>query len=252
MSHRFESFSKLPLRVVAALALIAVALIAASAPAKSSAASRMYECAKLEKVVSFADAHCKTEGTGFALTELTNGIPMLVVGTNNKTASGTSAAAPTKIEGFIGETEAAVECAQVSAEMSLTDSATFVSGVGTIEYSSCTVNKPPGQGCLVKGAKFTTTTLELTTEGMAANLMRIKPLSGTTIATVPISGCSTPALNASFPISGSMTVTSTGATLSTTHSGTTEQKSLKFAGKGAGIEGALTLSTEEGATISFK
>ncbi|HET7445872.1 MAG TPA: hypothetical protein VFJ57_14575, partial [Solirubrobacterales bacterium] len=46
--------------------------------------------------------------------------------------------------------------------------------------------------------------------------------------------------NNTFPVTGSLKLTPSGATLTTTHAGITEQNTLKFGGVKAGLESSLT------------
>lgn len=91
---------------------------------------------------------------------------------------------------------------------------------------------------------MTTNTLKGTTVGQASGHLKFEPNSGTQFATVPISECKIRALNNTFPVTGSVVATTSGATTTTTHTEITGQGTLEFGGVEAGLEGALTTKTE--------
>ena len=238
--------SVIGISVLFALALCAFGAVGASAAQRAVLCSANTESGKEQ----FSDAHCKTAATGavgFKHVEIANGTPTAISGTNAKTASGTAAAAPSKLKGTLAGVETEVECTSTTGTGTLTNSATFVSGTGTITYGGCKVTKPAGQGCVVTSpGTITTETLAATTESLAANEVKFKPNSGTKFATVPISGCETVSLNNNFPVTGSLIATASGATLTTTTAGVEGQNTLKFGGNKAGLEGSLTISNSAG------
>jgi cell division septation protein DedD len=236
---------------VAVLCVLAAVALSAVGMATASAAQRADVCVDVELGL-FKDAHCTTgvaRGTYEKQNKITNGVATPITGTNEKTASETSAAAPSKLNGTLAGVETEVACSSVSGTGSLTNSATSVSGTGTITYSGCAVTKPSGQGCAVTGGTITTETLAATTESLSTNEVKFKPNSGTKFASVPISGCSTTSLNNTFPVTGSLIATATGATLTTTKVGIEGQNTLKFGGNKAGLDGALTISDSEGGIV---
>lgn len=127
----------------------------------------------------------------------------------------------------------------------------FVAGTGTATFSGCTVTEPAGKGCVVTGTSITTNTLFFTTEGQAANNLKLSPNSGTTLWSVPISSCSVPGLNNSYPATGSFVMADAGATLTASHAAITTQNTLRTTGNKVGVEGAFTVSMEEGNPISL-
>jgi hypothetical protein len=119
--------------------------------------------------------------------------------------------------------------------------ATAVTASATLAYSGCSVLKPAGKGCVVKAGTITTKALEGTTEGQPENKLKIAPSSGTEIASVTIEKCSVGSLNNTFPVTGSLVATTSGATLFSLHPDTTTQNTLKFGGVKAGLDGPLTI-----------
>ncbi|HET7444462.1 MAG TPA: hypothetical protein VFJ57_07370 [Solirubrobacterales bacterium] len=225
--------------VLCALALSVLGVTSASA------AQRAYTCTKnvTDLAKQFKDAHCETQGTppqtyGHLLITTANTATHI---SNAKTASSTTAAAVSKLKGALSGVETEVQCTGLTGGGALTNAAESVSGTATLEYSGCTVTKPAGKGCVVKGGAITTESLAATTVGQAAGNLKITPAGETNFAVIPIEKCSIEALNNNFPVTGSVVVTVTGATLSTTHSGVTTQNTLKFGGVKAGLEGSATL-----------
>ena len=168
-----------------------------------------------------------------------------------KTASETTAASVAKLKGALSGVVTEVQCTTVGGSGELTNSAASVSGTGTIEYTGCTVTLPAGKGCKVTGGAVTTKNLAATTSGQGKNEVKFTPNEGTEFASIPIEGCSNEALNNTFPVTGSLVATATGATLSTTHAGVTAQNTLKFGGVKAGLEGTITISMKEGNPITL-
>jgi hypothetical protein len=236
--------------VIGIVVLCALALCAFGA-ASASAAQRAFMCEANTEAgkEQFSDAHCtkaESGSGGFKHVPIAEGFSAAFVASNAKTAMETKAATPSKLRSVVSGIELELECTTVSGEGSLTNAESSVSGTGTIGYKGCAVTKPAGKGCVVTEGGFTTTTLALTTVGQAANNVKLSPKSGTEIATVPISGCSIGALNNKYPVTGSVTSTASGATLTSTEKGVTEQGTLTLGGQKAGLEGAVTVSTPLG------
>ena len=248
--------------VIGIAVLCALALCAFSATS-ASAFETAFTCAPntTTGAEQFSDAHCvngATGNVGFKHVEIAEGSTTNITGTNAKTASGTTAAATAKLEGTLAGVETAIVCTTVANSGTVflsnqKDAAggMYVSGDGKVLFSGCTVTKPPSQGCVVTGGSITTNALTATTEGQAAKKVQFKPKSGTTFASIPISGCTTSALNNTFPVTGSLIASASGATLTTTHAEITTQNTLKFGGNKAGLEGALTISMEGGNPITL-
>jgi hypothetical protein len=224
---------------IAVLCALAVSAFAASS---ASAGGRAFTCSTSATLKDYNDAHCVTNiGSGGSRGHVEITTPgQAIEGTNGETESGTSAAAPSKLEGTISGFETAVKCTALTGTGTLTNEATFVKGSGTIHYTGCSVTKPPGIGCKVKESKVNTEELKATTSGLAANKLKFEP-AGTKFAVITIEGCETAALNKAFPVTGSLIATTNGATTTTAHAEITTQGTLIFGGQVAGLEGALTI-----------
>src|SRR5262249_40101271 len=151
-----------------------------------------------------------------------------------------TAAEPWKLEGTISGFETAIECTGVSGSGSVENTKEPMSAIGsaTLSYSGCSVTKPPGIGCKVKESKIVGE--ETTFKANGAEAVEVKP-SGTKLASVTIEGCSTSALNKTFPLTGHYIVKPKGATWATTHFEQTTQGTLVFGGQVAGQNLVLTL-----------
>lgn len=237
------------------IAVLCTVVLGAFAAGTASAEDRAYTCSEKAGTKSFSDAHCvKAEGSKYGH-ELIKVAETSVTGTNAQTASETAVAAVTKLSGTITGVATEVQCTAVAGTGTLTNDSTepglSVSGQGTIEYSGCTVAKPAEKGCKVSGGAVKTNEVSATTLGQATGKVKVSPTSGTTFASVKIESCSIEALNATFPVTGSLIAAASGATLSTTHTGITEQNTFKFGGQKAGIEGALTVKGGSTAAIGL-
>lgn len=126
-----------------------------------------------------------------------------------------------------------------------------MTGTGVLEYAGCTVLKPAGKGCVIKGGKVTTKELKITTVGQSANNLQVSELSGESLANVSIESCTVAALNNTFPVTGTLVVAAAGATATTSEASITEANTLKFGGNKAGFGGALTFSKEGGRPIAL-
>lgn len=229
------------LSIVSALAVCAVAASSASA-----LQARAYTCSPTATTLEFSKAHCTSAdkpGSAFGHTLITE--TTTIEGTNANTASETKAKTPSRLEGTLAGFETAIECTGLGATGSLTNEATFVKGTGVINYTGCSVQKPSGIGCVVKGNAVSTEELKATTGAQVLTNLKFEPV-GTKFAGITIEGCSTSELNHTFPVTGSLIAKTNGATITTTHAGITGQGTLIFGGNFAGLEGALTISMSGG------
>lgn len=240
------------LRRKATLGIVALCVIAlgAFAASSASAAKRAYLCAAntVFGQTQFLDSHCTVaaEPTDTGLKhELIIGGKKIKI-TNVNTASGTTAAALSSLKGALSGVETEIQCTAVEGEGELTNTETSVSGTATAGYSGCSVTKPSGKGCKVKGGAVTTKELSATTVGQTENNVQFTPKSGTEFASIPIEGCSVESLNNTFPVTGSLVATAAGATLTTVHAAITVQNALKFGGVKAGLNGTVTVKTSTG------
>jgi hypothetical protein len=219
-----------------ALAALAVCAFAAQA----ASANQAYECTKEATSKTFSDAHCKTSGgteyghkilpAGKNKITLTN----ITTGTERSTAKLKSVQSGVTLE---------LQSSEVEGEGELENGSGFVSGTGVITFKKVIVTAPAGKGCVVKGGTVTTNKLAGTTNGLAANLLKFSPASGTAFASFFVEGCSVAALNHEYTATGSVIGTTTGTTTAFTHTGTTEQGTLFLQGQKAGLEGTVTIKS---------
>jgi len=242
---------------VIGISVLGVLILSASAVPGASAELRAYECSSSAPVKDYEDAHCVTNvGAGHG----TLGHILLpgqetITGTNAKTSSETAAATVSVLKGTLAGVSSEVQCTGASGTGSLTNDNTepglSVSGTGTIKYTGCTVAKPAGKGCKVSGGAITTKELAGTTVGQAANEVKISPKEGTELAPVKIEGCSIEGLNNTFPVTGSLTATSSGATLTTSHFIGTAAANILWGGWGCGVQGSFTVIFGNGQVLAF-
>ncbi|MGD9736137.1 MAG: hypothetical protein AB7V58_11105 [Solirubrobacterales bacterium] len=226
---------------IAALCALALSAFAANASAEQNA----FYCADNAGSEDFSDSHCVTwvgSGNGSkGHEEFEPYTEYSVTATNAATASGTEVAAVSKLLGALSGVATEVQCTGLSGSGELINFLTSVETAGVISYSGCTVTKPSGKGCVVKGGAVTTNTLRATNFLQAANTLKFEPSELSALATVTIEKCSVGALNNSFSVTGSFVASVSGATTTTTHAAVTSQNTLKFGGVKAGIEGAMTI-----------
>jgi hypothetical protein len=235
-------------RAIVGAGLLCMLACAFAAPNASAAGLRTYTCTKNEGITkNFTDAHCQN-GVGpphpgglYGLQEVT--VPLgntSVYVTNERTAGATTARTPSRLEGTVSGFETAIECTTVeSTGAAIEFSEEWGEGSGKLEYTGCSVTKPAGIGCAIKGSAVTTEKLEASTKG-EAEVIKVTPFTGTKLASITIEGCSTSALNKTFPVTGSLLATPNGAMTTTTHAGITGQGTLILAGQVAGLESAAT------------
>ncbi|HET7446312.1 MAG TPA: hypothetical protein VFJ57_16820 [Solirubrobacterales bacterium] len=233
------------LAVLFALALSAFA--AASASAKGTTA---FTCVTDPNGTLKGD-HCLTTGSGekskhvaIPHNETTTG-----TATNENTTEETKAARSAILHGNISGVATEVTCPKVHGEGTFENRTTepetkgemYAHAEGKLHYTECVVKKPEGKGCKVANeGTITTEQLTGTTEGQGDAAL-IKPKVGETFTEIKIEGCSIPALNNTFPVKGAVKAEINGATLLSQGSVTTTEKTLKFGGNPAGLDGALTL-----------
>lgn len=232
---------------ISALFVLAFCAFAATS---ASATQRAFTCVP---GTGYSDEHCVTAVGGgmgsFEHEEIANGSPTSIDLTTAGTASETTAATVTKLKGTISGLETEVQCSGLGFGTStgmLENTASSAGATGAAEYIGCTVTKPAGKGCVIKGGAITTKVLLGTTEGQETNKVKITPNSGTEFAVTPFEKCSVEALNGEFKVTGSLVATVSGATLTTTHTAITGQNTLKWAGNKAGLESAATMAGAEG------
>jgi hypothetical protein len=119
-------------------------------------------------------------------------------------------------------------------------------GEGVLSFSECSVTKPAGRECVIKGGAITTESLTVTSKGAEMNVEFVGAGAEKRFASITLEGCKNnvpPA--ASYPVTGSVKVPPSGATLPASIVETKAQGTLKFGGNAAGLEGSLTMSNKE-------
>jgi hypothetical protein len=246
--HEIAIVRRIQLLASFAALLLAVGLLVASS-ASAEATAKTCEPAPLSGFGDYNDEHCTTSGgfDDFKRTGFIHFLITLFTGTNSRTASSTTAAEVSKLSGTLSGLETEIQCTGVSSSGSMENSETAASGTGTIFYSGCTVTKPAGRGCTVKGGSVTTKTLKGSTAGQTGTNLKVEANSGTELASVTLENClNNKPPNTSYPVAGSLVAPTSGATATTTVSATKAAGTLTFGGNPAGLEGATTLSGENG------
>jgi hypothetical protein len=243
--------------------LCALAFCAFAAQGASAAAAKnttVYACLK-GNTKDFSEEHCVngvTPGTGgFGHEAVTVGdLTALSIG-NEKTASETTAAAPTILKGTVFGVKNEITCTKVAGEGSLTNSEPVakehrVAGSITAKFTSCTVNKPAGFGCKVKEPITVKSNVE-GVEGLGAGKnemgLEFKPSEGEIFSSVVIEGCF---LAGTYNTTGTAIGTGTPAPTAK-HSGATNvftnamtKETLKLAGNPAEVSSTTTVNMSGG------
>jgi hypothetical protein len=100
-----------------------------------------------------------------------------------------------------------------------------------VSYEGCTVTEPSGKGCTVPST-LTTNSLKAETPKETMNTV-YKPTSGETFITIPVSGCSSGALNGEKPVTGSATSITEAGTPKVQEFTSSSGSALKFGGQAA-------------------
>ncbi len=242
-------------------ALLICAFAAQSASAAVAVNTTTVTCVKGKGDLDFLDEHCdeKVEkGKGsFGHEAIAGGTKTTVSVTNAGTQNGTKEAAPTIIKGTVFGVKHEITCQTTSGEGSLTNSEPVVkqhkvTGTVTINYTSCTVNKPAGFGCEVKQPITLKSNVE-GVEGLGAGKnemgLEFKPAAGETFEEITIANC---VFAGTSKITGIAIGTGTpkptekhgGATYVFTNAMTKE--TLKWAGNSVEISGSTTVTMSGG------
>jgi hypothetical protein len=248
-------------RAVIGLCAICALLVSAFAAQGASAATKgttAFTCVK--NAGTLRGEHCLTTGEAsptFGHVAIAENTTTELEGSNEKTATETTAARPTILKGTIAGVPLILTAKKVSKgpgsvnwveNKKAASGEHYIHGEGRIHYTEVTAN----HGCKVfddtggvKGAEETVTTTQLTatTEGQG-DFLKFKPAVGNLFASFIISGCEAgfSSLEKTYEVNGSVKGVPTGATTVFTHAETTAQGTLKLGEVNVGIEGALTLS----------
>lgn len=232
--------------------LCALAFSAFAAP--SASAQEVYTCIKTElHNGDFKDAHCKELG---AHGSSEWGHVLVTKKTESSTANITTgeerstAKLKSVQSGVTLELQSTVVSGSGALENKEEGATTWAEGSGTGVFENVTVTAPAGKGCEVEGGKITTKKLAITSKGMA-NQLKYSPASGETLAEFTIKGCAVTALNHVYTAKGSVTASTTGPTVITSHEVSTIAKALTLSGQNAGITMNLTLRGENGNPLAL-
>jgi len=234
--------------IVGLSVLFALALCAISASsAFAGEGTTLVTCREGGTTLDFSRAHCASadkvaQGTGkFSHFKVANGVPTTITGTNAGTASETTASTPAVLKSTNGGVEIEIVCTAVSSTGSTENQEPskevhkIVGKEIVITYTGCTVPKPASQECEVEegGVKGKIITNKLKSESVGDTL-QFTPETGTTFVTIHIVHCKTAALNGNKAVTGTVTATPNGATLSVNIPKNAES-TLEFGGQKAGL-----------------
>jgi hypothetical protein len=228
------------------LVLLAAAALGAVTAPGASAETTTYRCAEQFPGAGFSDAHCLNSvgsGGGYRHETTAPNTSYIIKVSNEQTASGTTAAAPAVLETTIMSIPFRVKCLGASGsgflDNSILSGEMVTKGEAVLKFTSCAMESPDTQ-CQIPGGEVETNTLFGTSQGQGAAI-KISPLSGSTLATITLQNCLNPSLNGSYPVTGSLKVSPTGATGTTTHAVITSQATLKILTFKAGLSASFVV-----------
>ena len=235
---------RLGLRTAAVVALLGVVAGVAAGSASASNTTGV-TCRQVSSGATFSDAHCRnapTGAAGFIHESLTQG-------TSTPITIASTSATTVKNGANVG-----ISCTTAAGTGTLNTEGPsgpemYSSGTAEITLSGCSLVSPPGFGCKLGSSTLTLNPLIFTTkeQGMGVNFA---PKSGTTITEAKISECTGAAsiFNGARALEGHVVLRPHGATLESTHAGTTmSPPTLTFAGTTAGLTSSLTMTSTAGA-----
>jgi hypothetical protein len=220
-----------------------------AASSASAVGTTVVECQPGSGAAGFEDEHC-VAGTSdktkvkFVHKEVGVVNETKVFGTNEKTASSTTAREFAVLEFTFSKEAIAITCTEVGVGVATVSNVNgppmSITGAGTINYRKCTVTKPAGEGCTLAkdeiSAQVTAATKENTME------VEFKPEGAKPFATFEIKGCKNFLLNGKDEVTGTANAIPEGATLTTTKAST--ESTLKVSGQKAVLFSKITMSNE--------
>ncbi len=239
---------------IVGVGLLGALLLSALSATGAAAEDRAYTCTKAAPVKEYTDAHCVAKaGSAFGYVLINQGADPTILGSDEKTAVGTMAAAVWTLRGTLTGAPTEVQCKAIEMHGTLNNAAKSVSGTGTIQFNGCTVTAPFAKNCMVVGGSFISNKVAFTTISQAAGNLRFEQAAGEPrLGTIPIKGCEgnqPPANN--YSITGKFTASASGATFTTTQNDVTTQNELKWGSVKAGIESSMTMTMAEGTDPNF-
>jgi len=234
--------SVLTLGLLSALCLCAFGASTASAVPTGVT---LHECTNLFEGTGgnpYTSATCETVGPGGYGTAPISGTQSVVAtGTSNFVLSATVAGVKFTI------TCTGLESVGATATNGTSGEEMFASGEGKTKFTGCTVTAPVGKGCVVPG---TIETVNLSSKTNAAMGTKYTPKSGEEFVTIPVTKCTTEALNGNKIVKGS--ATSETKTVTTQAFTTTSGSSLTFGGQAATFTGDYHFSTTNGTRLALE
>lgn len=228
--------------------------------AANASATTFFECrqAAVPHTATFTDSNC----TNMSFTN-TGDFTRVVVSANFPTIV---RADPVPLSQFVfkanvGGIEVQIQCSKAAFAGTGTNQEVegLMQYVGTsisVAFGECTVSKPVGGNCKVKGSGFEIPNAKSTTFMKTETETREKftPTSGSVLAELTLEGCKVGAMNATFKLEGGVVGIPIGSNLSFTAQ-SSEEGGLKFAGnavkmEGESVMGAVMPEEEGGATTS--
>jgi hypothetical protein len=224
------------------LTVVCALLFGAFAAANASAAegTTTFTCSSTATVKEFSDADCTTKpGTAFGHTAIPAGT------VTPTTATGTTSQV---LKGVISGVEIEITCtAEAATGSGVNKEVPPMDASGSeivIKYTGCTVTRPAGKGCVVKGGAITTNKLKSTTSLTTSPAgVKFEPETGTEFVPITIEKCTVVALNGTFPVKGTEIAVPRGAFLDTSGS-----VGLTFAGNPATLTGSSTVKNTTSGT----
>jgi hypothetical protein len=212
--------------------------------ASSASAMTAHECLQSAGTggISYTSSACTTAGAGgWQKVPIAGTQSVKFTGTSSFTLSATVAGVKFTItcsgQESVGATLANSE---VGGEM-------IVSGEGKTKFTGCSVTAPVGKGCVVPGTIETVNLASTTAGGGALMGAKFTPKAGEEFVTIPVTKCTTEALNGNKVVKGSAkSETKTPTTQAFT---TTSGSSLTFGGQAATFTGEIHASTTDGTPL---
>jgi hypothetical protein len=182
-------------RAIAGFAVLCALVFSAFASQSASAETpetTAFECTTKAAALDFSDAHCdvtKSPGT-FGHTKFSTVSETAISATNEKTASSTTAAVSSSIEGEVALTKTKINCTKFQGSGKLKNEEPAAGkmqakGNATVEFSGCTVEKP--LKCVVaEPITVKTTAITKTNLGVSKTEMGVEfaPEVGVTFVTI--------------------------------------------------------------------
>jgi len=231
-----------------ALAICAVGAFAASSA--SAAEYTLHECKTFvsgtETATRYTSNTCETVSTsgGFQTVPFAVNTPVAVTATatSNFTLAATVAGIPFEIQCT------GIESPNQKATNEVVEGKMVVHGTGgKTKFTGCHVTKPAGRNCHVPETLETETLTSITDSTGGTTF---KPASGETFITIPVTECTSEALNGNKAVKG--TARSARVTAATQQFSSTSGSSLTFGGQPATFEGSYHLKGPGGNILGLE